>query len=317
MAHRSGLLLTPDWSGNGGISVIDPGGTTHSIQSRWHTPLRPNGIALEGGGTVLLAHLGDQRGGIYRLYPHGEVEPVVHTVEGIPMPPANYVVQDSDGRIWVTVSTRLTPRAADYRASAQSGFIAVATAGSTDARIVADGLGYTNECVIDEQRGHVWVNETFARRLTRFELRNMHPVKLGKGVCMCTFGAGTYPDGLALDEQGHLWVSSIVSNRIVRISPHGEAHLMFEDSDPSHLAWTEEAFAANALGREHLDIARSRWVKNLSNLAFGGPARQRLFLGNLLGDTLPYIDSEYTGVAMPHWTASLGDLQALIQGTVQ
>jgi len=51
------------------------------------------------------------------------------------------VVTDSVGRVWITVSTRLTPRSRDYRKEAATGFIAVAEPGARDARIVADELG--------------------------------------------------------------------------------------------------------------------------------------------------------------------------------
>ena len=313
LTHRSGLILAPDWSANGGISLIFPSGATHHLQSRYSRALRPNGIALEEGGTVLLAHLGDTDGGIYRLYANGDVEAVVKTAGGKPMPPTNFVVKDSQGRIWLTVSTRKTPRAADYRAGANTGYIAVAEPGQDDARIVADGLGYTNECVIDEARGHVWVNETFGRRLTRFSLKTAGRIELVDPQCLHSFGAGSYPDGLALDEAGFLWVTSIISNRILRISPDGALHTMFEDSDELHLQRTEEAYQRDALGREHLDSAHSSVMQNISNLAFGGPTRQRVYIGNLLGHTLPFFDTEFTGVAMPHWDASLGELQRFFQ----
>lgn len=312
LAHQSGLVLVPNWADNGGISVISPRGDTHHIIGHFDHPLRPNGIALEDGGTILLAHLGDTTGGIFRLSEFGEVESVVSTVNGEPMPPANYVVLDRTGRIWITVSTRLVPRAADYRADAQTGFIAVAQPGDSNARIVADGLGYTNECVIDEQRNVVWVNETFGRRLTRFALQAESEISLRDRTTVCHFGPGTYPDGLAMDTQGNLWVTSIVSNRILKVSPEGVATTVFEDSEQAHIDWTEQAYLSNSLGREHLDNACGKVTKNISNVAFGGPALNRLYLGNLLGDSLPYIDVHETGVAMPHWQATLGGLKQFL-----
>lgn len=261
-----------------------------------------------------MAHLGDSDGGIYRMHANGDVELVVRTAGGELLPPTNFVIQDSQGRIWLTVSTRKTPRSADYRASANTGFIAVAEAGHDDARIVADGLGYTNECVIDEARGYVWVNETFGRKLTRFTLKTTGRVELLDKRCVHRFGAGSYPDGLALDEAGFLWVTSILSNRILRISAEGTLQMMFEDAEEAHLQRTEEAYERDTLGREHLDIACSEMMQNISNLAFGGPTRKRMYIGNLLGDSLPYFDTEFTGVAMPHWDVSLGELQRLYQG---
>lgn len=313
LTHRSGVLLVPNWSGNGGISLIGPEGSTRHLISRFDKALRPNGIALEEAGSVLLAHLGDEDGGIYRLFPDGSVEAVVLTADGAPMPPANFVVKDSRDRLWITVSTRLTPRSADYRANASSGFIAVAEPGATDARIVADGLGYTNECVIDERCSRVWVNETFARRLTCFDLQEDDGVRLSNPECIHEFGPGSYPDGLALDEAGWLWITSIVSNRILRISPDGLCQTLYEDSDEAHLEWTEAAYSRDALGRQHLDKAAGRIMKNISNLAFGGADRKRIHVGNLLGSRLPWFDTDHTGVAMPHWDVDLGDLSGLLE----
>lgn len=273
--------------------------------------MRPNGIALENGGTVLLAHMGDTDGGIYRLHADGRLDPVALTVEGQAMPPTNFVVRDNTGRIWITVSTRKTPRASDYRAAANTGFIAVIEPGENDARIVADGLGYTNECVIDEARGELWVNETFARRVTRFQMNGFESkeVDLSEPSVVCEFDAGTYPDGIALDNEGHAWITSIVSNRIIRVSPDGLQTLMFEDSDEEHLRWTEAAYQNNSLGREHLDNAKGEAMKNVSNLAFGGQDLKTLFIGNLLGDTLPVFKQEISGHAMPHWNVPLGNLE--------
>lgn len=307
----SGLLLVPNWSMSGGISVISPSGETHHIFNNTKLIVRPNGIALENGGAVLLAHMGDTDGGIYRLHPDGKLDPVALTVEGRAMPPTNFVIQDRTGRLWITVSTRKTPRASDYRPNANTGFIAVLEPGEIDARIVADGLGYTNECVIDEARGELWVNETFARRVTRFQLNDFESrkVQLSEPSVVCQFGAGTYPDGIAVDTEGYAWITSIVSNRIIRVSPTGLQTLMFEDSDEEHLRWTEAAYLNNSLGREHLDNAKGEAMKNVSNLAFGGEDLKTLYIGNLLGDTLPVFKQDISGQAMPHWNAALGKLE--------
>ncbi|MFK7996754.1 MAG: SMP-30/gluconolactonase/LRE family protein [Granulosicoccus sp.] len=309
LAHESGLLIVPSWSGNGGISVINSNNETHHILSTGAEKLRPNGIALESGGNVLMANLGDVTGGIFRLFPDGHTQAHVTSVNGEPMPPANFVVEDSRGRLWITVSTRKIPRARDYRADANTGFIAVALPGESNATIVADNLGYTNECVIDEMRSTVYVNETFGRRLTRFDLDGENLPVLSNKQTLHEFDAGSYPDGLALDEQGCLWVTSIISNRILRVDPAGNCHIHFEDSIDSHVLWAEEAYRKNCLGRDHLDKARSRSMQNISNVAFGGNDRKRLYIGNLLGDSLPYLDVNVKGMSMVHWNAPLGPLE--------
>jgi len=311
LAHASGLLFAPDWGGDGGVAVIGTDGAVHRIHATSGDPtvprpLRPNGIALEPGGTFLLAHLGESTGGVFRLHADGEVERVVDSVDGEPLPPTNFVVADASGRLWITVSTRVTPRADDYRAGAASGFVAVASPGEREARIVADGLGYANECVVDAARGALYVNETFGRRLTRFALDP--DGRVGERRTLAGFGPGTYPDGLALDVEGALLVTSIVSNRVLRITPDGVVTTVLEDSDAAHLAWTEAAYLADALGRPHLDIAKGRRLKNLSNLAFGGPDMRTAWLGNLLGTTIPRVRLPVAGAEMVHYRAPLGPL---------
>ena len=84
-------------------------------------PLKPNGIALLKDGSFLLAHLGAETGGVFRLSRDGHTQPFLRTVDGLELPPTNYVVEDASGRTWITISTRLTPRAMGYRRSCNDG----------------------------------------------------------------------------------------------------------------------------------------------------------------------------------------------------
>lgn len=309
LAHQSGTLFVPDWTKQGGVTTIHPDGSCHSVlHDNEQFTVRPNGIALEPDGSCLLAHLGDEQGGIYRLSANGQLTPEVLRVNGQPMPPANYVVRDKQNRMWITVSTRVIPRAQDYRAAACSGFICVAEPGETNARIVADNLGYTNECVIDEANRFVYVNETFARRLTRFELLSDGSLKNPQTIV--SFGPATYPDGLALAVDGSLWVTSIVSNRIIRVSTDGSYDILLEDCTEDHMTLTEEAYTQDMLGRKHLDNVASQQLKNISNLAFGGNNLETAYLGNLLGDSISWFKSPVAGVQLPHWDANIDEWQA-------
>ena len=179
--------------------------------------LKPNGIALLRDGSFLLTHLGNDEGGVFRLQRDGQVAPWLMRVDGVDLPPTNFVVEDAAGRFWVTVSTRLKPRALGYRRSCNDGFIVRVDA--RGAAIVADGLGYTNEVAVHPSGQWLYVNETFARRLSRFALRE--DGSLGAKEVVTEFGPGTFPDGLAFDEEGHAWVVSIVSNRLIRVAPDG------------------------------------------------------------------------------------------------
>ena len=102
---------------------------------------------------------------MFHLQRNGQVRPWLQQAEGVDLPPTNFVTEDGAGRFWVTVSTRLKPRALGYRRSCDDGFIVRVDA--RGAAIVADGPGYTNDVAVHPGGQWLYVNETFARRLSR------------------------------------------------------------------------------------------------------------------------------------------------------
>ncbi len=300
LATRLGDLYTADW--RGGVVQISPDGTERLFAgetSDLPEGLRPNGIALEPDGSFLIANLGTELGGVWRLTRTGQVTPVLTEIDGNPVPPSNYVVRDFDGRLWLTVSTTIKPRSLDYRLDSRSGFIAVMDA--KGARIVADGLGFTNECQFSPDRKWLYVNETYGRRLSRFALRT--DGSLGPKEVVYEFGKGQYPDGLAFDIEGQVWIAGVISNQLIRIDPdRGTAQIVLSETDAAHVAWVEEAFLANAVGRPHMDKNPALKLRNLSSIAFGGPNLTTAYLGCLLGNSIARVELPVEGLAPVHWT---------------
>ncbi len=297
LANAAGDLFTADW--RGGVAHLRPDGrqALYLGAGEAGSALRPNGIALLRDGSFLLAHLGDDAGGVFRLQRDGRVTPWLLRVDGVDLPPTNFVVEDLAGRFWVTVSTRLKPRALGYRRSCHDGFIVRVDA--RGAAIVADGLGYTNEVAVHPDGQWMYVNETFSRRLSRFALHR--DGSLGSKEVVAEFGPGTFPDGLAFDEEGHVWVVSIVSNRLVRVAPDGEPTLWLEEAHAEHLADVERAYESGTMGRPHLDGAPSHSLRNISSIAFAGSDRRTAVLGCLLGDRLATLRLPVAGVEPTHW----------------
>src|SRR5262245_47124207 len=86
---RSGDVLVPDW--RGGVSVVRADGRVQTWRAQETSiDLRPNGIALTADGSFLIANLGDD-GGVWRLDTAGRLTPFVLEVDGITLPPANFV----------------------------------------------------------------------------------------------------------------------------------------------------------------------------------------------------------------------------------
>lgn len=295
LTAADGTLHVTDW--RGGVTTIARDGTVTTVLAKGDFQPKPNGIAILGDGGWLLTHLGDQDGGVFRLGADGELTPFLTTLDGDVLPPTNYVHIDNQGRVWITVSTRMRPRILACRPDCDDGFIVLVD--ETGARIVADGLGFTNECVVHPETGQLYVNETFGRRLTRFDVAP--DGALHNKTTITEFGHGEFPDGLTFDADNGVWITSIVSNRVIRVSASGDREILLEDSDPDHVAWVEEAYLNKSLTRDHLDRIVSKKLRNVSSLAFGGPDLRTVYLGCLLGGEIATFRTTRPGLRPAHW----------------
>lgn len=168
------------------------------------------------------------------------------------------------------------------------------------ARVVADGLGYTNEVALHPDGQWLYVNETFRRCLSRY--RVAADGTLTHREVVTRFGSGTFPDGLAFDVDNCAWVVSIVSNRLIRVAPDGSSTVWMEDADATHLEAVEVAFNHGTMGRPHLDRNPAQRLRNISSIAFSGPDRRTAVLGCLLGDRLETLRMPTAGHLPFHWS---------------
>lgn len=299
LATRSGNLYVSDF--RGGVSKISPdgqcsfygGGKLEGIGL-----LKPNGISLNADGSFLIAHLGDDKGGVFKIERNNDITPWLTALDGQALPPSNFIYRDHQGRHWLTVSTRKIPRAAAYRSDIADGFIVLID--KLGARIVADNIGYTNELYVTPDGATLYVNATFARQTLAYDIDPNNA--LTNKTVVAQYGDGIYPDGLTMDTEGHLWITSIVSNSVLRLNPKtGGSELILQDVDQAHLKWVEQAFRKHAMGRPHLDNVKSKRLQNISSLAFGGDKLQRINFGCLLGNQVAYVESPFTGLAPSHW----------------
>jgi hypothetical protein len=216
--------------------------------------------------------------------------------DGLRLPSVNFVYRDHQQRIWLCVSS---PRPGDnqYRYDVNDGFIALVDNGR--ARVVADGLCWTNECRLNLAGDALYVNETFGRRLTRFRVARNGD--LFERSLVTEFPRDTFPDGLALDEEGGLWVVAVGSNRVIYVSRDGRQHVVLEDYDPEHMAQLADALESHKLTRPMLMNNRSRKLMGISSIAFAGPDRRTIVLGCLVGASLMTFRAPVAGLAPAHW----------------
>lgn len=292
LAARDGSLYTCDWTL--GIARIAPDGTTGPALEAdlIGQGFRPNGIALTADGDFLFANLG-KGGGVWRVGRTGAASPFATELDGGRVPHANFVLVDGD-RAWITISAR-TRNHQHYTAEEQSGQILLVRGGTVT--VAADGLNWTNELRVSPDGKHLFVNETFACRTTRYDVAAdgvlSDPVYLN-------FPADTFPDGMAFDAEGALWVVSVISNRLIRVAPDLTWTPLFSDIAPSGLV-AVAAYAQGDLTWDQIAQSRGSRLANLSSLAFGGPDLKTLYLGGLGTSAVYVLRSPVAGLPMEHW----------------
>jgi sugar lactone lactonase YvrE len=294
LTTRSGELYVSD---RRGVSVIQPNGNTRVIvASGGPEGFLPNGIALLPDRSFLVANLGPV-GGVWHMTPDGTLTPKLLEIDGKTLPPTNFVGIDRQNRIWVTVSTWQIPREKAARKNVADGFIIVMD--ERGARIVAEGIGFTNEAIVDPSGRWLYVNETIGRRNSRFPIGP--DGSLGEKEVVAQFGGATFPDGFAFDFEGGVWAVSVASNRVIRIAPDGTQDILIEDADPENLVRVEEAYQQDRFGRAEMDSGARRPLANLSSIAFGGPDLRTAYLGSLFGERIAFFRSPVRGAESVHW----------------
>ena len=292
LAAPDGSLYTGDWTY--GIARIGPDGTTGpAVEADLiGQGFRPNGIAIMQGGDFLITNMA-RSGGVWRVTRRGEVTPFATELAGRPIPSTNFVLVDG-ARTWITISA--TTRGHEhFTASANTGQILLVEDGF--ATLAAEGLNWTNELRVSPDGRHLYVNETFACRTTRYDLaadgRLSSPIPL-------IFPEDTYPDGMAFDAEGGLWITCVISNRLIRVAPDLTWTVMLEDPD-QELEAIASAYSQGRLTWSHISRSQGARLSNLSSIAFGGPDLKTIYLGGLGHESVRVLHSTVSGAPMGHW----------------
>jgi sugar lactone lactonase YvrE len=282
-----GDVFVSDW--RGGVTRIRADGSQQLF--RGDRAVNTNGFAILPDRSFLLAHLGEDHGGVFQLASDGKLSVFLDD-----LPPTNFVHAHGE-TVYVTVSTRLVPRTLARKPGHADGFIICVDRRGT--RVVAEGLGYTNECKVDPTGKWLYVNETFGKRLSRFAL--LTDGDLGRRETVAEFGTGTFPDGLDFDAEGGIWITSVFSNRLIRIAPGGDQSVLLEDNDPAFVARIEAEFSRGELVRNVHPEVPAKLIRNLSSSAFGGQDLRTLYLGCLQDSRIYRMPSPVAGARPPHW----------------
>ncbi|HVV27798.1 MAG TPA: SMP-30/gluconolactonase/LRE family protein [Rhizomicrobium sp.] len=289
-----GDVYVPDW--HGGVAVVRHDGSTESwLAKNLDFELKPNGIGFLPDGRFLIANLGDE-GGVWTMDQGGHAVSFLTEIDGRPLPPANFVHVDEEERVWITVSTRHVPRQAAWREDVRDGFLVLID--RKGARIVADGLHYTNEARTDPTGRFVYLVETFGRRLIRYPITG---AGLGAAELVVQMQATDWPDGFVFDREDGIWITSLISNRITRLDRQGRLELMIAESNAGFMDQAVETYRGNRMERAHLGPIPGTRFQHLTSIGFGGADFRTGYLGSLHADCLYRFDAPVAGLPQVWW----------------
>jgi len=309
LAERDGTLWAAD--ARGGAMRIAPDGKqqlvlptplvaqasvadfeTRYVQSQGSLP---NGMAFLPNGDFVIANWGSDS--VETMTRDGQVRRLLEHIDGQPLGKANFVLRDRKGRIWLTVTTRMQPWTDSINARATDGYIACID--ERGVRIVADGFEGTNEVRLDANEEWLYVVESNARRISRLRVQEDGSLKDRE-----VYGPSKldgFPDGFAFDVFGNLWITLVMSDKLIALTPEGDVLTLLDDGNPEATRQLNVHYEARTLTPEIMAAAAGTLSPWMASLTFGGPDLQTVYLGSLRGTTLPSFRAPVAGQALVHW----------------
>jgi len=266
MVLKDGTILTADARGQ--CARIERTGKTAFFGDVGGVP---NGICVDREGNCIIANIGN--GEVQCLSQDGQHRVLATQADGKDIPTPNFPFVDSRDRLWVSNSTDRPDLDGAIRRPAPDGSVVLIENGT--ARIVAEGIYFANGVAIDREEQYLYVAETTKRDILRFKIANNGALHNREVYGPPDLGPLGYPDGIAFDEAGNLWVTFPAWNAIGYISPDGALVMVIEDPD-------------------------RKVLRRPTNICFGWEGRKTAFIGSLDGSTIPYFQVPYPGVKLVH-----------------
>lgn len=307
LAEADGTLWSAD--ARGGVMRIDAGGGQRLIAQRVDTQFEqsdrpdkyflkgtlPNGLAFASNGDILIANFGTNA--VERMTRDGHSRTLYTEVDGKPLGKTNFILRDSKDRLWLTVTTRLEPWTRAVTERSADGYIALID--ERGIRIVADGFVGTNEVRLDAREEWLYVVESNARCISR--LRVQPDGSLTDREVYGPSDLGGVPDGFAFDAYGNLWVTLVMYDRLIAITPEGDVLTLLDDSSPAQVADLDRNYYARTMTPEVMLKCGGTIARWMASVTFGGSDLRTVYLGSLMGTTIPYFRSPVAGLPMVHW----------------
>jgi len=231
----------------------------------------PNGICIDEAGNCIVANIGN--GQVQSLAPNGKHVVLMTHAQGKRMSSPNFPFIDSRKRLWVSNSTSMANIEDALQSPVADGCLVVIING--EAKIVAEGICFANGVAVDEKEEYVYVAETMKRRILRYRINSDATVGEQEIYGPDPLGPLGFPDGIAFDEAGNLWVALPAQNAIGYITPERRFKIYLSDHN-------------------------QRVLKRPANICFGGKERKTAFIGSLEGTTVPFFSVPHPGMKLIH-----------------
>jgi sugar lactone lactonase YvrE len=309
LAERDGVLWSAD--ARGGVVKISADGSQEIIaqdfaaafsgavddEARFTQGTLPNGLAFDRDGNILISNFGTDC--LERMSRDGKTERVIDQIDGRPIGKVNFVLRDSQDRVWMTVSTRIVNWMEAMSPNVADGYIVLID--EKGPRIVGDGFAFTNEVRIDDAGEWLYIVETCGQCITRMRVGADGSLSDREIFGPTKLGTGGFPDGITFDAHGNLWGTLVMADVIFAITPDGEYRVLLDDGDDGATAALEAAFQADEVTPDHMLAAQGTIAPWMASITFGGPDLKTCYIGSLRGTRIPYFKSPVAGQKLSHW----------------
>ncbi|RHW28438.1 gluconolaconase [Nocardioides immobilis] len=248
LSHPEGVAVDGEgniWCGGdrGEIFRIAPDGSSREVVA--NTDGFCLGMAFDRHGDLFVCDM--KHAAVFRLeVPTGKLELFSEGVEGHRFRVPNYPAFDRRGRLFVSDSW-------DFDASGP-GIVAINPDGSGELWH-AGPFRFANGLAFNADGSQLYVVETFRSVVAAIDVRPDGSAGEKRDLAVLP---GSYPDGLAVGEDGSVFVGCYEPSRVLRVSPGGDVTMVGEDvtahmlAHPTNIAFQGDSLIACNLGRWHL-----------------------------------------------------------------
>lgn len=312
LAEPDGTLWAAD--ARGGVMKINPDGTQQIVTQKrsadfgaardeatqYLTGTLPNGLAFARNGDILISNFGTDC--LELMQRDGTTRVLADSIDGEPIGKVNFVLRDSQDRIWITVTTRIKNWMHALRTDLADGYIARYIDGKF--HIVADGFKFTNEIRFDANEEWMYVVETTGGCVSRLRIDAHGNLSHREIFGPTNLGKGAWPDGIAFDSYGNLWGTMVYSDKLFVLTPEGDLRILLDEGDPAKVDALEKEFFAGAVTKDVLFATGQGIAPWMASVTFGGPDLRTVYLGSLKEKTIPSFRVPVAGLPMVHWHAT-------------